>query len=126
MTTNNNSVDVSYNVQASVVSEYKLIANFKVIVKPNELGEIASIAVRATKILDKLELKVLADKVYYKARGLKNCSCKRIITYIAKQAYSNGTEDKDYYHDKFTYCKEDDCYLCPRCKKLYYYRTRNM
>lgn len=124
MVTNNNSVEVSYNVQASVDSEHKLIADFKVITKPNDLGELAPMAARATKILDKRELKIVADKGYYRAQDLKTCSRKGITTYVAKQTYSNGTGDKDYYLDKFTYCKEDDCYLCPKGNKLYYYRTR--
>lgn len=124
MATNNNSVEVSYNVQASVDSEHKLIADFKVITKPNDLGELAPMAVRASKILNKSELTVVADKGYYRAQDLKTCSRKGITTYVAKQTYSNGTGDKDYYLDKFTYCKEDDYYLCPEGNKLYYYRTR--
>jgi hypothetical protein len=32
---------------------------------------------------------------------------------VAKQKFSNATEDKDFYADKFIYDKEHDHYICP-------------
>jgi len=40
MCNNNNNVDVSYNVQTTVDAKHKLIADFKVTQKPNDLGEL--------------------------------------------------------------------------------------
>jgi len=124
MASNNNSVEVSYNVQTSVDARHKLIVDFKVINKPNDLGQLAPMALRTKKILDNKTFTVVADKGYYHARNLQSCSAKGITTYVTRQVYSNGTGDKEFYSDKFTYEKENDCYLCPAGKRLYYYRTR--
>jgi transposase len=124
MCNNNNSVEVSYNVQTSVDGKHKLIADFKVINKPNDLGQLAPMALRTKKILGNEKFTVVADKGYYHARNLQSCSRKGITTYVTKQVYSNGTGDKDFYPDKFSYDKENDCYLCPAGEKLYYYRNR--
>jgi hypothetical protein len=124
MVGNNNSVEVSYNVQTSVDAKHKLIVDFKVINKPNDLGQLAPMALRTKKILGKPSFTVLADKGYYHARNLQSCSARGITTYVTKQVYSNGTGDKEFYLDKFSYEKENDCYLCPAGQKLYYYRSR--
>jgi transposase len=124
MANNNNSVQVSYNVQTSVDARHKLIVDFKVINKPNDLGQLAPMALRTKKILGKPSFTVLADKGYYHTRNLQYCSAKGITTYVTKQVYSNGTGDKEFYPDKFSYDKDHDYYLCPVGKRLYYYRTR--
>jgi transposase len=124
MSNNNNNVEVSYNVQTSVDARHKLIVDFKVINKPNDLGQLAPMALRTKKILDNKTFTVVADKGYYHASNLVYCNKKKITTYVTKQVYSNGTGDKDFYPDKFSYDKENDCYLCPAGKRLYYYRTR--
>ncbi len=46
MVNNNNSVEVSYNVQTSVDARHKLIVDFKVTGKPNDLGQLAPMALR--------------------------------------------------------------------------------
>jgi len=38
--------------------------------------------------------------------------------------YSNGTGDRDFYPDRFSYDPDNDCYCCPASHKLSYYRTR--
>ncbi|MEW6572220.1 MAG: hypothetical protein AB1374_01085 [Bacillota bacterium] len=73
MSNNNNNVDVSYNVQTTVDSKHKLIADFKVTQKPNDLGELDNMALRAKKLFGGKEFEVLADKGYYKAEDLKKC-----------------------------------------------------
>jgi transposase len=124
MANNNNSVKVSYNVQTTVDGKHKLIVDFKVTNKPNDLGQLAPMALRIRKILNNKTFTVLADKGYYHARDLAHCFRKGITTYVTKQVYSNSTGDKDFYPDKFTYDPKEDCYLCPTGKRLYYYRNR--
>lgn len=121
---NNHRVEVSYNVQTTVDAKHNLIADFKVINKPNDLGQLAPMALRTKKILGNEKFTVVADKGYYHARNLQYCSRKGITTYVTKQVYSNGTGEKEFYPDKFSYDKENDCYFCPTGKRLYYYRTR--
>lgn len=124
MSNGNNSVDVSYNVQTTVDEKNKMVADFKVTQKPNDIGELSDMALRAKELFDKEELDALADKGYYNAEELKKCVENGITPYVAKQTYSNGTGDKDFYADKFKYDKEQNIYICPAGKELYYNRTR--
>jgi hypothetical protein len=57
-------------VQATVDAQHKLIADFKVINKPNDLGQLAPMALRTKKILGNENFTVLADKGYYQAHYL--------------------------------------------------------
>ena len=124
MSNSNNNVDVSYNVQTTVDGKHKLIADFKVTQNPNDLGELDNMALRAKKLFGGKEFDTLADKGYYKAEDLKKCVDNGITPYVAKQTYSNGTGDKDFYADKFKYDKEKNIYICPAGKELYYQRIR--
>ncbi|MDF2566370.1 MAG: hypothetical protein K0Q53_2774 [Massilibacillus sp.] len=60
MCNNNNNVDVSYNVQTTVDAKYKLIADFKVMQKPNDLGELDNMALRAKKLFGGKDFEALA------------------------------------------------------------------
>jgi len=82
--TNNNHVEVSYNVQTTVDAKHKLIADFKVTKKPNDLGQLAPMALRARRLFGKT-FEVVADKGYYKAKDLEKCSEKGITLYVTKQ-----------------------------------------
>jgi hypothetical protein len=120
MSNNNNNVDVSYNVQTTVDAKHKLIADFKVSQKPNDLGELDNMALRAKKLFDGKDFEALADKGYYKAEDLKKCVENGVTPYVTKQIYSNGTGDKNFYIDKFRYDKDKDLYICPAGQELSY------
>lgn len=124
MTGSNNSIDVSYNVQTAVDSKHKLIADYKVTQNPNDIGELDNMALRTKKLFNGKEFDVVADKGYYKAEDLKKCVENGITPYVAKQTYSNGTGDKDFYSDKFIYDKEKKVYICPAGKELHYSKKR--
>ena len=121
---NHNNVEVSYNVQTTVDAKHKLIADFKVIQKPNDLGELDNMALRAKKLFGNKTFEVLADKGYYQAKDLKKCAEKGITVYITKQTYANGTKDPAFYSDQFKYDPTKNTYLCPAEKELHYYRAR--
>ena len=124
MCNNNNNVDVSYNIQTTVDSKHKLIADFKVTNKPNDLGELDNMVLRAKKLFGEKDFEVLADKGYYKAEDLKKCVDNGITPYVTKQVYSNGTGDRDFYGDKFTYEKDRNLYICPANQELRYFRDK--
>lgn len=124
MSSNNNGIDVSYNVQTAVDSKHKLVMDFEAIQNPNDLGELATMALGTKELFNIEQFELLADKGYYKAEDLKICVENGIIPFVAKQTYSNGTGDKDFYSDKFIYDKEKKVYICPAGKELYYYRER--
>ena len=124
MANNNNNVEVSYNVQTTVDAKHKLIADFKVTQKPNDLGQLAPMALRVKKLFGDKAFEVLADKGYYKAKDLKKCTENGITVYITKQTYANGTKDPVFYSDQFKYDSTKNVYLCPAEKELHYYRAR--
>lgn len=124
MVNNNKSVEVSYNVQAAVDAENNLVVDFKVTQKPNDQGELFEMAQRAKEILGCDELEVLADKGYHQGEDLKKCAENNIVTYVASQAYSNGTGNTEYYKDKFIFDKEKNIYICPQGKELKCCRSR--
>lgn len=121
---NHNNVEVSYNVQTTVDAKHKLIADFKVTQKPNDLGELDNMALRAKKLFRNKTFEVLADKGYYQPKDLKKCTENGITVYITKQTYANGTKDPAFYADQFKYDPERKVYICPGGKELYYARER--
>jgi len=96
---NHNNVEVSYNVQTTVDAKHKLIADFKVTPKPNDLGELDNMALRAKKLFRDKTFEALADKGYYQPKDLKKCTENGITVYITKQTYAKRAS------------------LCPRPKK---------
>jgi len=122
--TNNNHVEVSYNVQTTVDAKHKLIADFKVTCKPNDLGQLAPMALRAKRLFGHKTFEVLADKGYYQAQDLKKCTEKGITLYVTKQTHANTTKDQAFYSDQFKYNKTKNVYLCPTGKELHYHRIR--
>lgn len=124
MCNNNNNVDVSYNIQTTVDSLNKLIVDFKVTQNPCDIGLLDNMALRAKKLFEGIAFEVLADKGYYKAEDLKKCVEKGITPYVPKQGYSNGTGDKEFYPERFTYNKDLNVYICPEGNELKYYRDR--
>ena len=124
MPTNHNSIEVSYNIQTSVDAKHKLVADFKVTNSPNDMGQLDTMALRSKKLFKSDQLEVLADKGYYQVEDLKKCVKEGITPYVSKQTYSNGTGDKDFYSDKFTYDREKDAYTCPAGNELRFTKKR--
>ncbi len=124
MNSNNNGLDVAYNIQATVDAKHKLVSDFEVTTEPNDLGQSDDMALRTKEFYEVEELEVLADKGYYCAEDLKQCVKNGITPYVSKQNYSNGTGDQEFYPGKFRYDKEKDIYICPCGEELRYWRTR--
>ncbi len=113
MSNNNNSVEVSYNVQTAVDSKNKLIVDFKVTNQPNDFGQLSPMALSVKEFFSVSSLDMLADKGYYQFDCLARCLENDINPYVSKQTHSNATGDRAYYADKFHYNKEKDIYICP-------------
>ncbi|HZK57710.1 MAG TPA: IS1182 family transposase [Clostridia bacterium] len=124
MATNNNGLDVCYNVQTVVDSKHKLVVDIDVTNNPTDHGMLSKMAVSAKEIFDVEELQTLADKGYYNAKDLKICEEEDIIVYAAKQTFANSTGEKEFYLDKFKYDKEEDVYICPQGETLYCSRQK--
>lgn len=124
MATNNNGINVCYNVQTVVDSKYKLIVDCDVINNPTDHGMLSKMAKSAKETFEVKELKALADKGYYNAEDLIECEKENITTYVSKQVFSNATGESEFYIDKFKYDKEENVYICPKGQKLFSRRQK--
>lgn len=124
MATNNNGLDMCYNVQTVVDSKHSLIVDCDVINNPADQGQLSKMAKAAKEIFEVEELKALADKGYYNAEDLKECAKESITTYVSKQVFANSTGEREFYLDKFQYDKEENIYICPAGEKLYCIRKK--
>lgn len=123
---NNNKIEVCYNVQASVDSKHNLILDHEVINNPADQGQLGKMSLRAKNILEVEKLEVLADKGYYKGTDLKECIENNITPYVTKQTISNSTGESEFYPDKFKYDKEKDVYICPKRQVLGFAKMRKV
>ena len=124
MASNNNGLNVSYNVQVAVDAKHKMVTGFEVTNNPNDSGQLSHMALETKEFLEVDQIDALADKGYFKAEDLKTCAENGITPYVSKQTYSNGTGDKEFYPDKFQYDRERNVYICPAGKELSYAKAR--
>ncbi len=112
-----NIVEVGYNVQSAVESNDYLITNFEVTNKLDTYA-LSGLAIEAKKVLEKEQIKVLADKGYDTGAELKTCATHQIETYVAPRRKNTSKKHPDYTKDKFIYDVEADHYTCPAGKQL--------
>lgn len=116
-----NGLEMGYNLQVAVDAKNKLIVDFDITQNPSDQGNLNSMSLKAKEVFgkdEKDELELLADKGFYQAEDLMKCEENNTITYVSKQTYSNSTNDKDFYTDKFKYDKDKDVYICPANQEL--------
>ena len=116
-----NGLEMGYNLQTVVDSKHKLIVDFDITQNAADQGNLNSMSQKSKIVFEKDEkdeLEVLADKGFYQAEDLRKCEENNTITYVSKQVYSNSTNDRDFYTDKFKYDKDRDLYLCPANQEL--------
>jgi transposase len=111
-----NSVQVGYNVQASVDSKNKLPVEYDT-GDVNDTHALAGMAIATKNILKVEHMDVLADKGYHTGGELMACEKENITTYVSPKAPS--TKDTGLYPvTTFVYNREDDTYTCPEGETL--------
>lgn len=121
MSTNNNGIDICYNVQTVVDGKHSLIVDYDVTNNPTDHGQLSQMAKRAQEVFEteeEEEIDVLADKGYYSANELNKCQKANLKTYVAKPKTANATGDEGFYANKFSYDSEQDHYICPAGQAL--------
>ncbi len=113
MSTNNNGLDICYNVQTVVDGKHSMVVDYDVINNPADLGQLNQMAKRAQKLFDNEEINVLADKGYYAGKDIKECEDAKLKTYVAKPKNANATGNEEFYINKFQYDADNDHYICP-------------
>lgn len=113
-------VEVSYNVQAAVDQENKLVIATHTINR-NDRNALFAIAKEAKSNLAVKRLTILSDKGYHNGRELQRCKDNEITTIVAQQEIVNsqakGTSPA-YLITRFTYNQQEDTYTCPEGKTL--------
>jgi len=111
-----NSVQVGYNVQASVDSMNKLLVEYET-GDVNDTHALAQMATATKELLGVEQVDVLADKGYHTGSELMECEKENITTYVSPKAPS--TKDTGLYPvTSFVYNREEDTYTCPAGETL--------
>lgn len=107
------SVMVGYNVQTAVDTENHLIIAHEVTNVGHDRTQLANMAKQAKALLERDELKVVADRGYYSGREILDCENNNITTYLPKTQTSNNKAAGLYDKSDFIYDKSTDTYRCP-------------
>jgi len=113
---------VGLNVQIAVDDEHKLIVTYDVTDDPTDYNQLFNMATKAAEALnidENEKLEVVADKGYYNHAKIKECIDNQIVPYVCEPLKTGGRgNDKNFSKSKFSYDKENDCYVCPVGSKL--------
>jgi transposase len=119
----NGKADIAYNVQTVVDAKHKLIVANEVTNDTNDRYQLSPMALRAKEALGVDALAVVADKGYATGTELHICEQNGIIAYVPltepTEQRRSGVPAPDYYHAKFRYDNERDCYICPQRQELH-------
>lgn len=106
-------VEVSYNVQAAVDSQHKLIVVDDVTNDCTDRHALSSMAIEAKAQLGVEGLTVVADRGYYSGPEIKAC-VDAGVTPLVPQQQSSGNHKRGFFtKGDFTYDESQDCYRCP-------------
>ena len=104
---------VSYNVQTAVDTKYKLIVAHDVTNAAVDRNQLFPIAGLAQYTLQQEEIKVLADRGYYKGEAIKDCYDANINVLVPKTLTSGNRAAGRFDKEDFHYEAEADQYRCP-------------
>lgn len=113
-------VEVSYNIQAAVDGQHKLVVATHTINR-NDRNALAAVAIEAKQNLQVDKLTTTSDKGYHNGRELQQCKDNNITTICAQQVIVNSNDKgttPEYLVTQFTYNKADDTYTCPQGNTL--------
>jgi transposase len=106
-------LDVCCNVQAIVDEKSHLIADFEVIDRSDDKGNLEALSDAAMETMGVSSLTNLADKGYYDGADIEKCEQMGVTCLVAKPKARGAKTNEGYSRDKFVYNKECDCYACP-------------
>jgi transposase len=109
---------VSYNVQTAVDTEHKLIIAHDVTNAPVDRNQLFPIAGLAQHTLKQDEIKVLADRGYYKGEAIKSCYDAGINVLVPKTQTSGNKAAGLFDKSDFHYDASADHYQCPAGETL--------
>jgi len=116
-----NGFDVSYNVQMSVDSKHKMIAEFNVTNEGNDMKQLAEMATATAEILENPNITAVADTGYNSASEIAQCIEKGINPHVIGSEGSlcvpcvphEAEEITTHKNGKAVYIKERNIIICP-------------
>lgn len=128
----NGKAEVCYNVQVAVDAENKLIAEFEVTNKANDMNQMAPMVEKAMEILEVETMAAVADKGYASASDIAAAIQIGVEPHIAGTDWDicipveevERVEITGYTNGRCVYIKERNVAICPMGKTLYprYYK----
>jgi hypothetical protein len=129
----NGKMDVCYNVQTAVDAKNKLIAEFEVTNKANDMNQITPMAEKVKEILETERIAITADAGYASASDIAAAVQLGVDPHIAGTDYDicvpaedgKETEITSHANGRCVYVKDRNVAVCPMGKVLYpgYYKT---
>ncbi|MCE9684005.1 IS1182 family transposase, partial [Halomonas alkalisoli] len=109
---------VGYNVQTAVDSQHHLIVAHEVTNVGHDRGQLFNMAKQAREATGIKELKVVADRGYFKGEEILACHKEEITTYLPKPLTSPSQAKGFFPRDAFRYLPERNEYSCPAGQRL--------
>ncbi|WP_144410459.1 transposase, partial [Halomonas sp. A3H3] len=109
---------VGYNVQTAVDSQHHLIVAHEVTNVGHDRGQLFNMAKQAREATGINELKVVADRGYFKGEEILDCHKEGITTYLPKPMTSPNQAKGFFPRGAFQYFPESNEYSCPAGQRL--------
>ena len=114
---------VGYNVQTAVNTENHLIVSHEVINTGSDRGQLSNMARQAQEVMEAKDLKVVADRGYFKGEEILACDEAGIEVTLPKPQTSGAQAAGRFGKRDFHYVLEDDEYRCPAGERLIWRMT---
>jgi len=111
---------VGYNVQAAVDTKHHLIVAHEVTNVGSDRRHLTAMAIKAGEAMGGKDLRVVADRGYYRAEELAACEAAGITAYVPKSTTSGNKAKGQFDRSDFRYVAQDDEYDCPAGERLIY------
>lgn len=109
---------VGYSVQTAVDSQHHLIVAHEVTNVGHDRGQLFNMAKQAREATGIKELKVVADRGYFKGEEILDCHKEGITTYLPKPMTSPSQAKGLFPREIFRYLPEKNEYSCPAGQRL--------
>jgi transposase len=116
---------VGYNVQAAVDTQHHLIVEHEVTNKGSDRRQLTRMSEKARAVIGVKDLRVVADRGYYRAEELRSCEQAGITAYVPKAETSSNKAKGQFDRSDFRYIADDDEYECPAGERLVRHMSTN-
>ena len=114
---------VGYNVQTAVDGEHHLIVAHEVTNDGLDRDQLSNMAGKAKEAVGASELRVIADRGYFKSEQILECTQSGITPLVPKPMTSNARAAGRFDKQDFIYVASDNEYRCPAGQRAIYRYT---